>query len=196
MSKATYNINKIKLYIISLWLLFFLIIIITIDIPICFSGSCTFIGIIQLIKLNVIPLVSFIMVVLGILFYSGFKYTLNGSLKNPTTVSNVENINFEHLTFLTTYIIPLICFDLSSIKYATVMLILLVIIGVIYVKTDLFYSNPSLAILGYHIYRVEANFDSKESSSVIIISRDKIISGDMIQHIALDDKIYYARRVK
>ncbi len=37
-------LKKFELYILSLWLLFFLMIVVTVDIPICFGENCYFIG--------------------------------------------------------------------------------------------------------------------------------------------------------
>lgn len=66
--KSTNSILKFELYIVSLWLLFFLIIIIKTDFPICFESSCKFIGIKELIKTNIIPLISLALLLLGWLF--------------------------------------------------------------------------------------------------------------------------------
>jgi hypothetical protein len=33
-----------------------------------------------------------------------------------------------------------------------VLALLLFFMGIIYIKTDLFYANPSLALLGFHMY--------------------------------------------
>jgi hypothetical protein len=128
--------------------------------------------------------------------YRTLKHDLRSSLKNPITITNVENINYEHLTFLTTYIIPLVCFDLSKTRYVAVMAILLVIIGAIYVKTNLFYANPSLALLGYQIYKVKGKFIGNEESEVVVITRQKLVSSDKIQYLMLDDRTYYARKAE
>jgi len=139
--------KKVELYIISLWLLFLLIIVNKINVNICFDG-CEFIGFKQLLIDNIIPVIAFTFFILGFVFYFRFKYSIGGGTNLPVKIKKIENVNCEHLTFLTTYIIPLICFDLSQIRYAVVLLLLLIIIGAIYVKTNLFYANPTLALLG------------------------------------------------
>lgn len=186
--------EKIELFIVSLWLLFLLIIVITIDIPICFGKNCRFIGFGPLVENNLISVSSLLLLVLGLIFLGRFKYKLGGSSNIPVTISNVENVNYEHLTFLTTYIIPLICFDLSQTRYLIVMAVLLVIIGMIYVKTNLFYANPSLALLGYHIYKVDGDFKGKDKSGLILISRDRLNTSDKVHYMRLDQKIFYARK--
>lgn len=186
--------EKVELFIVSLWPLFLLIIVITVDIPICFGDHCKFIGIVPIIERNSVPITSVILLALGLIFLSRFKYKLEGSSNIPLTISNVENVNYEHLTFLTTYIIPLICFDLSQTRYILVMAVLLVIIGMVYIKTNIFYANPSLALLGYHIYKVDGDFRGQDKSGVILISKEKLSTSDKVFYMKLDQKIFYARK--
>lgn len=188
--------EKVELYIISLWLLFLLIIVITIDVPIYFGNGWEFIGIRILFINNIIPLVSLALLFIGLIFISRFKYKLAGSNKTPFEITKIENLNYEHLTFLSTYIVPLIAFDLSKIKYIVVLLILLITIGGIYIKTDMFHANPSLALIGYHIYRIDGNFRTGVRKNIIIISREKLSLSMKVSYKELNDKIYYGRIVK
>jgi hypothetical protein len=184
--------HKFELYVVSLWLLFLLIIVITIDIPILKLNTMSPAEILELPKKNIISIISLICLIFGSVFYSRFSYRIKGSANLPFEVKKIENINYEHLTFLTTYTIPLICFNLTSIRYLITLFVLLIVIGCIYVKTDMFYANPSLAILGYHIYKVKYNNDSEEKN-IVLITRDKIKKNDYIRYIKLDETIYYGR---
>lgn len=186
--------DKIELYIVSLFLLFFLIIILTINIPICFEENCKFIGLEIIFKNNIVPLTSFIMLIWGLIGIYRFKYKVSGSVKTRIKIERVSNKNYEHLTFLTTYIIPLVAFDLTNIRYFFVLLILLLVIGIIYIKTNLFFSNPSLAILGYKIYKVNAKFRLSHKENIIIISKDKISIGDEVSYKKIDENIYFGRK--
>lgn len=188
------NWDKIELYVISLWLLFILIIIVTINIPICLKDSCSFIGAKKLISMNVIPIIALLFFTLGIIFLKRFKYKLSGSQQSTITVKKIENRNYEHLTFLTTYIIPLIAFDLTKARYAIVLLLLLIAIGMIYVKTNIFYTNPTLALLGYKIHKIEAQFRTGEiKQDIIIISRESVNLNDQLSYRKLNENIYYVR---
>jgi hypothetical protein len=170
-----------------------LIIIITIKIPVYFGEDWVFIGFKKLLLTNVIPFISLLFLILGLACVSRFKYKLEGSMRTPFKITKIENMNYEHLTFLSTYIIPLIAFDLSKIKYAFVLLILLIAIGAIYVKTDMFHANPSLALLGYHIYKVDGDFRTGSRQDIIIISRQKLSLNLKVSYRKLGEKIYYVR---
>lgn len=194
-NKMTNNENtlKIQLYILSLWLLFFLVLILKINIPIYFGTDWEFVGFNKLLNDNYISLACIILLLLGILFYFMFDYKIEGTKKLAFQVDVVENANYEHLSFLATYIIPLICFNFDDIRYIFILVIVLIIIGAIYIKTNIFYANPTLALLGFHIYKARKQ-ESNQSVDVILISKEKIITGDYLWNIKLDDKIYYVRR--
>lgn len=179
--------KKIELYIVSLWLLFLLIIVNRTQIEICWG--CNFIGFKQLFLDNIIPTIALSLFLLGFIFYFRFRYAINGTALLPIKIKKIENSNYEHLTFLTTYIIPLICFDLSQTRYAIDLLILLIIIGAIYVKTNMFYANPTLALLGYNVYKVETS----QGENVIYISRDKLELNNWVSSLMLDQKTYFVK---
>lgn len=187
------TIEKFELYILSLWLLFLLIVVITIEIPICFQPDCGFIGLKALLSRNVVPAIALLFVGLGALYYFRFNYKIAGSQSIPVQVSSVEDINYEHLTFLTTYIIPLICFNLTSERYLIALGLLLVVIGIIYVRTDKFYANPTLAVLGFRLYSVKLTRRTGEEVKVTLITKDHVKDGDKIRFLELDDRVYYAR---
>ncbi|PJN86844.1 anti-phage protein KwaA [Bacillus sp. mrc49] len=190
------NWDKIELYIISLWLLFLLILIVTINIPICFEDNCSFIGFKKILALNWIPIVALCFLVFGILCVFRFKYKISGSEQTPITINNIENKNYEHLTFLSTYIIPLIAFDLTKPRYLVVLLVLLLAIGIIYLKTNLFYSNPTLAILGYRIYKADAKFRIENRSNIILISREDLEVDQRVSYRKIDENIYFVRAIR
>jgi hypothetical protein len=182
---------KIQLYVLSLWLVFVLLFINKIRIPICFSDF-EFIGFKELIGQNIIPIISIGFLVLGFWFYYRFKYTIKGSKSLPEQIAEIENINWEHLTFLVTYVIPLLSFDLdfdlSEDRNGLMFFLVLLIIGMIYVKTNMFYNNPTLAILGYHIYKSHTT----NRKNIILISKDVISEEDWIEYKLISDNIYFA----
>lgn len=188
--------KKIDLYMISLGLLFVFFIIMTINIPICMGKNCSFIGFQELLKNNILPFISVLFLIYCFFAYKRFNYELDGATDIPFKIKNIKSINYEHLTFLATYVVPLISFDFDSHRQIIVLALLLVVMGVIYIKTDLFYANPSLALLGFHIYEVDGNFKTGTRNGIILISRCKLKENEHISYIKLDERIYYAKKVK
>ncbi|MBD3668547.1 MAG: hypothetical protein HUJ16_11330 [Kangiella sp.] len=184
--------RKVDLYVLSLALLFIFLIIITFERPegsICLLKTDCWLN---FFSLNKVSIIATLFLIYCIYSYAVFDNDLKGSTNIPFEVTKVENLNFEHLTFLATYIVPLISFDFESFRQLLVLALLLVVMGVIYVKTDLFYANPSLALIGFHIYRADGNFKNNESrNSIVLISKSKIKKGQKLKYIKLDEKVYY-----
>lgn len=181
---------KIQLYVVSLWLLFFLLFISKAQIPHCFDKDCHFIGFIRLLSINVVPAIFLLLAFFGILFFINFRYIVNRNRSLPDKVTRIENLNWEHLTFLVTYVIPFLSFNLNEDRNGLVFFLVLIIIGIIYIKTNMFYTNPTLALLGYHIYKLSTT----QKENIIIISKDVIQENDRIQYQLLSDNIYMANK--
>jgi len=185
--------RKIGLFFLSLWLFFILTIIITADVPICFSQQFDFIGFRALLSNNVIPLICVFCLLIGTFSYFDFSFKLKDATQIPFKINKIENIDYEHLTFLTTYIVPLVCFNFVDTRYQLVLIILLIVIGVIYIRTDLFYANPTLALLNYRIYRVDGEFKDGIRENIVLISRKTLEVNQRVDYVKLDNRIYYAK---
>ena len=179
---------KIKLYLVTLIPLFVMVIITKINVHI-FNVANQFIGWKAILQNNPLPVISLIFILLGFLFILSFNYEIKGGLKNPMTITDIDNINFEHLTFLATYIIPLIDFDLNSLRYLIDISFLLILIGIIFIKTNLYYANPTLALFGFHIYRA-TTLDKK---NIIFISKNKLVKGLQVFHKNLGSNVYFVK---
>jgi hypothetical protein len=145
---------------------------------------------------NVVPLICMIFLILCWIFMKRFKYKLSGSKQVFMRINKIQDGNYEHLTFLTTYIVPLISLNLTEIRNVIILFMLLAVIGAICVKTHLFYANPTLALLGYHIYVVNAITRTGSEKDLILISRERLTADMSIAYRELDEKIYFAGAVK
>ena len=187
------NFRKINLYVLSLGLLFVFIIIITFQLPGDEVDLGTLAGWASLAASNYVSLFSMAMLVYCAFAYLGFEHELKGATQLPFTVNKIESVDYEHLTFLATYVVPLISFDFGSGRQLVVLALLLIAMGAIYVKTNLFYANPSLALMGFRIYRIDGSFKTDQRNGIIVICRGRLAEGDKAAYIKLDDKIYFAK---
>lgn len=179
--------RKVKMYIMSLWLLFLLVAIKELHV-ISWKFDFTIPNIAKFLSVNLLSIVSIVFLLLGLFFYWQFTYTLKGSTKLPKIIRKIDDQNYEHLTFLTTYIIPFVRVKLEG-RDLLITVLLLIIIGAIFVKTNLFYKNPSLALLGYRLYKV----DTETQQNLIFISRQILKEGDKVHHIHFGDNIYFVK---
>ena len=174
--------------------MFFLVIVITIDIPVYWGADWVFVGFKFLLYENIIPLICFVSLLIGCCSFYDFIYTTKGSSELSFKITQLENIEYEHLSFLTTYIIPLICFSFDNMRYVCVFVILLFVIGLIYIRIDLFYANPTLAVLGFRIYKIKGLFRNGERENIILITREELFLNDHVKYIKIDNRIYYAKK--
>lgn len=73
------------------------------------------------------------------------------------TIVSVENMNSGILAYIFTYILPFLGFPEE--RQLGVLIFLLIIIGILYVRSDMLGINPLLAIFGYHIVKIEWKMD-------------------------------------
>ena len=183
---------KLRFYVMSLWLLFVIVFLLTIDIPISFAPDATFIGVGPLLKRNILPIISAILAIVSWLFACQTNYEWAGVHNPPYKIESVKNENYEYLTFLTTYIIPLAFINLEDIRYIFVLVVLLFFIGLIFIRMDLYFGNPTLALLGYRLYKVKIANIREE---VIVITKDKLSPNSEIKWIELGDNIWTAKEM-
>ncbi|VDN47902.1 conserved membrane protein of unknown function [Petrocella atlantisensis] len=185
---------KFLMYISSLWLLFVMLIILYISVPLEFGENSHYVGTWNLISTNVIPLVSIMMLVVSSFFVTTFNYTVSRGMQSYFKIKRVQNKNYEHLTFLTTYILPLIAFNLSEVRFVIMLMLLIFVIGFIYVRTDLFYANPTLALLGYQLYEADVEMrDNKIYENLILICKGNISKESNLEYLRVDERIYFVK---
>ncbi len=189
--------KQLKLYIMSLWILFVLVIVATLKVPLCFGKNSLFIGWDKLFTPN--NLVAFgciILTVLGLLFYYQFNRKLNGAPDGlPLQLTKIENINYEYVSLFMT-LISVIAFDFTTIRGAVLFALVIIILGAIFIKTELFYSNPSFALLGYYIYRVSTNHNEIIPDSSILIARWKLKVNEKVDYLKITDSVFYCQKSK
>lgn len=183
---------KSQMYVLSLWLLFAMMIIASVDVRILkeFSWSWAFVG--RLIVKNLVPLVCTLMLVVCVVIYLGFKTCVTGTLQLTVKIKKIENRNADFLLLLSTYIIPLVTINLASVRQDVILIVLLIAIGFMYVKTDLFLANPTLALLGYKVYSVTLG---EGGLSGVAITKDELLDGDNVMYVTLSREAYYIKKV-
>lgn len=185
---------KLDLYILSLWLLFFLLFVNKVRVPLD-TITCH-----RILSENWIAIMCLSGMAYGGYAFWQFKHRVIGSSKQgPWEIVDIDHISFENLSFLATYIVPLLCFDLDfhldEGRNALMLLLVLVAIGAVYIKANLYYTNPSLALMNFKIYRVTYRYQD-ESKKCIVLSRDALRRSDKIFARIIDENIYYVRKAK
>lgn len=180
---------KVKMYVLSLWLLFCFVIIATFNYKDLYAKKIDWCVV---LTGNIIPIVCAVMLIVCSVFYFQFRHALTGTTMLPLKVIEVRNRNSDYLAFLATYILPLVFVNFSSRRQVAILVLLLIAIGFMYVKTDMFLSNPTLALLGYKIYEIQTE---DKGICGVIISQNDIEVDESIRYIRLDRNAFFVRKV-
>lgn len=86
------------------------------------------------------------------------------------TLENIHSRQQDVLTYIATYILPLISLDTSTWNDLIIFIILIVIILLLSLSSDLLYVNPLLICLGFHLYSA----DTENGKALLISKLDNI----------------------
>lgn len=118
----------------------------------------------------------------GMLITFGMLNQISGQYKKAVDIKPAAKINFQY--FLA-YIIPFIAMDVDSTRQLLAYLVLFVFIGVLYIRTELLYVNPTLTLLGYNILKIKT-----QDENIMLITRNKYENA-LNDPITLIDRDFY-----
>lgn len=110
------------------------------------------------------------------------------------TLIKVKNRSAEYyLAYYSLFILALIEFSLSDLIDLVVLICLLFVLGVVYIKNDLFFMNPTINIFQSYIYEVEYE-TSQSLISKLIISPIKLSEGNFVDIDISEFEFTFLRR--
>lgn len=186
---------KILLYNLSLVPLYFLFIIKKVDVTgiECIFQEYSNLEFYKIIVLNNIPTLLLVgLILISVLAFKKLTSELTSGYGLPETFSDLDNIDFNHLTFIATYILPLLAFTLDGLRDMIFIIVLLIFIGIIYIKTNLYYLSPVFIIFGIKIYSA---IDEDGKKVVLMTEEENLKTTESLQYTQIGD-IYFAKRKK
>lgn len=98
-------------------------------------------------------------------------YWLPTKTKLLITAKRVDPQDSEAVSYLVFYLFPFLDVNLQSLGESFPMIILLIVMATIYVNSNMMYVNPSLNLMGFHIFEVE----DENGNTYGMISKSKYI---------------------
>ena len=143
----------------------------------------------ELLITNIKILFFILLIIIGFLSLLVFNKNNNYNRENAKKFESVESKDFDYLTFLSTYVLPLITFNLNDTHSFIVLIFLIVMIGAIYIKSNLYYLNPTLLLFGYKIYKAK-----NSQNNIVLISKTTLLSSCInSRYIDLGNNIYFLK---
>lgn len=134
-----------------------------------------------------ISLLSFFMLVLSGIAFFQFKDVQNSGFKdNGDKVRIEEELSDRGVVFFMTYVFPLLLDDLRSFRGFLVFLLVYIVIFLLLWRTNLYYQNPILTILGYKTYKLYF---------VKYIDGRERVDADKGEYIAISHSILNEKRI-
>lgn len=188
---------KVGFYLLSMEFFLVIVMILGTSIPVYFGSDWVFMGWdVVFSKGVVIPVISIIFILLSVFFCLWLYKWNKGSRIGVVTDTKFENVSSNVMSFVASYFFPLVSFNLGTTwRHIVVLALLFVIIGIIYVKADIYYCNPTLLLLGFRTYKVHGKFGENIEFKKTIIVWGHMKDGDKFKYIPIDDNTSFAYKI-
>lgn len=191
---------KLSLYLLSISPVFLFSAILCADIPVCWPWEkWEFVGKDYLIDHNILSLtvLGLGVVILIITCFIIKKSVTHSSAQQSKTVISFESLNAEVITYVASFFVPLVSFNLLQINYWLVLILIFILLGFCFFKSDRFFCNPMLLLFGFNVYKTELKLHTEsgkeEKVTETLIVHGVLNEGNVLKNIALTNNLYYAR---
>lgn len=126
---------------------------------------------------------------LGSLLFTAlyFRWMRRKAYVEQKKVINFTTHDDAIMSYIASYLIPFVTFPLGGWKQGVTLGIFVLLLLVIYVRSNMIYVNPVLSFLGYHLYEVEVE---QSQRSHYYIARKPLERKRDIRFVILHDNIY------
>ena len=101
------------------------------------------------------------------------------------TISGFQTRDAEAMAYIVTYIIPFLAIPFGGWREGIALSIFFVVIGILYVNSNMIHINPMLNLFGYHLYEVTLEDGDVQS----LVTRRRIRYRETLIAVRLGDEI-------
>ena len=119
----------------------------------------------------------FILLLIGLI---GLFVIISNKDSNQQTIKvlSKKNLTDQHfLNYFSLFVLLALTFDLSKVCFVCVFVVIVVFIGIVYIRNNIFYVNPLLNILGYSFYDITYIDTEGNEQQTRIFYRGEIVVG-------------------
>lgn len=114
-------------------------------------------------------------------------HTKKGKDARPIVIKEKEEATSDYLFYVVSYIIPFVTDNFLDYAQLYALGVMMVTIGALYIRSNLFHVNPTLNAFGYMLYKV-SDFDNNKYS--LLSKKDTIKKNDTISANNINQVIY------
>jgi len=111
---------------------------------------------------------------------------------NPTsiTVASVQRRDAEAMSYIVSYVIPFLAIPFESLEEALSLGVFFLVIGILYVNSNMIHINPMLNLSGYHLYEITV----ESGATYSLISYREVVRGETLSAIRAASGIFLELR--
>ncbi|HMR94734.1 MAG TPA: hypothetical protein PKE05_04300 [Microthrixaceae bacterium] len=91
-----------------------------------------------------------------------------------TTLSEVRPRDTDALSYVVTYLVPFVGASADTTRERLAYLLLFAVLAILYVRASLFYVNPLLNLVGYHLHE-----GTRSGRTVVVVSKRRLAGAQM-----------------
>ena len=137
-----------------------------------FNGNWSFNFLNSLVLIVLISLLCY-----GVLSFYVILKEIGQDKLHMITIKSKKNITDDHfLGYFSLFVLFALSFEIEMYSMASIFFVVLALIGVVYIRNDMYYINPLINILGYSFYDVEyiTNNDDKTLKNMRCFYKGKL----------------------
>jgi hypothetical protein len=123
------------------------------------------------------------LVIMGLYFFY-FAPRL-GSIQQRITA--LQRRDGDVMGYIASYLLPFVAIPFGGWQQAVALLIFVVVLGIVYVNSNMIHINPMLNLIGYHVYEITLEHSEAPHS---LITRRRIAAGETIHLVTIGDGIF------
>lgn len=127
-----------------------------------------------------------VVAVISVIVLFVFLHSARKLAPDKVAVSSVVSRDGDAMSYIVTYLLPFLAVKLSDIADVTSLGIVLFVIGLLYVNSNMIYTNPILNIAGYHVFEIQ---DGDGKTTALICKRSYVRVGSEVNAISVGDYV-------
>ncbi|HZS78714.1 MAG TPA: hypothetical protein VFA41_19035 [Ktedonobacteraceae bacterium] len=139
---------------------------------------------------SVILAIALFGLIVMILFFLVFAPRL-GAFQEKVT--GLERRDGDVMSYIASYLLPFVAIPFSGWQQGAALLVFILVLGIVYVNSNMIHVNPMLNLMGYHLYSVTVE---KSQVPHALITQRRVALGETLHVIDIGDGIFLEKRVR
>ena len=109
-----------------------------------------------------------------------------------TRITGVEKRDENVVSYIASYLIPFVTFPLAQPEQVAALLVFMGVLLILYVNSKMFYINPMLNLVGYHLYEITIE---TALTSRYLIARQDVKPNTTLYFVRIGHDIFLEKKV-